>query len=750
MAQRPAPMPSRAAGLQSLVPSVAAAPPPFHKSHVMEPGRIDPSGLACALVVLLSACLSRRQTEASQLDYFYLQDQLEADWNKDCALAKARADYARQEAERRQQEAYQRIAESTQKAKQTSREQAARERKREEAAQRESARLQALKDAERRAFEEKDAVLKAELAKRVEVERRLIEEAEAAARAEAERHRREAEAARAAALAEQRRREEEERQRQAEAARRRQEERRELRELQRNFAVRVEGSAAVLRPPKGALTEGRVPKEATVKVEVSAQTPLTEPQSQACLYTSVRAAEEDAVRLAATAAAAACESYASAVRLQALAGQGPLEVMDEVELQHWMRVAACRAAAEAVVATQAILRGFGEKPNEQRKPFQMRTERGVLPEDHPRRERTVLAQAIGHVEAEREEAAAGVLRELMREEDEAFYQGLKAPAPAHMGAALLLAHFLDRMWHDRPSRRVEASPWYEQAAALVKRELRSLTAGEPKDSLLPTSEYISATLGAEHPVAASMAELAEANLSPAAKAARAEKQRLLEAELAAALLEEDWPDRNEIAAAKMAEQEARMPIPERVWALRNVAGTLAMGGEGEKARARKLLEQAVRLKQEFAGGPDHPGVLPELDALAAVLESEPEWREDAVAVRSRMLKTLADVAQRYLQTGDPASAVILLEAAVREFEDTLGFRHPGITALSKRAEKLFDSLAPEQRQQVAGKRRQAGIAKAVANAFTEDLAIYKSSGLSERTKAELWDEGGVAPLMSLV
>lgn len=139
---------------------------------------------------------------------------------------------------------------------------------------------------------------------------------------------------------------------------------------------------------------------------------------------------------------------------------------------------------------------------------------------------------------------------------------------------------------------------------------------------------------------------------------------------------EEWPDTAEIKAARRAEEEAKTPIPERCWALRNVAGgctsegagcdsaggergrlseeagmqgggggalhkrcataclpaclpalpqpqcrltgaallaallpagTLSMGGAGERARARKLLEQAVLLKQQFAGAPDHPG-----------------------------------------------------------------------------------------------------------------------------------------------
>lgn len=84
---------------------------------------------------------------------------------------------------------------------------------------------------------------------------------------------------------------------------------------------------------------------------------------------------------------------------------------------------------------------------------------------------------------------------------------------------------------------------------------------------------------------------------------------LFEAELSAALLEESWPDYRELAAARMQEQEANTPLPERVWALRNVARTLALGGDGERLRARGLLEQAVGLKQVFCGGPSHPGAL---------------------------------------------------------------------------------------------------------------------------------------------
>lgn len=80
-----------------------------------------------------------------------------------------------------------------------------------------------------------------------------------------------------------------------------------------------------------------------------------------------------------------------------------------------------------------------------------------------------------------------------------------------------------------------------------------------------------------------------------------------QAELAAALIEEEWPDEAESAAARAAAREAATPVPERVWALHNVGSTLALGGPGERARARQMLEKAALLKADWVGGSRHPG-----------------------------------------------------------------------------------------------------------------------------------------------
>ena len=82
-----------------------------------------------------------------------------------------------------------------------------------------------------------------------------------------------------------------------------------------------------------------------------------------------------------------------------------------------------------------------------------------------------------------------------------------------------------------------------------------------------------------------------------------------QAYIAAMALEEEWPDSSDITAERAAQREAATPLPERVWALRNVAATLALGGPGELSRARQLLEKALQLKQvSVDGAAEHPGV----------------------------------------------------------------------------------------------------------------------------------------------
>ena len=273
--------------------------------------------------------------------------------------------------------------------------------------------------------------------------------------------------------------------------------------------------------------------------------------------------------------------------------------------------------------------------------------------------------------------------------------------------------------------------------------------GSSPDSLEATADVLEAALGSNHPVAREVAALAQANVSAAEKARRSEKDRVRQAELAAKLSEEEWPDAKEIRAARLEERESKTPVAERVWALRNVAGTLAMGGPGERSRARQLLEQAVLIKQQFAGAPDHPAVLPELSALADVLASEPEWATDAAGVAALVLRLLGNIAEGYSQVGDNTSAALIMEAGLRQYEEAAGLRSSVVKAATRRSDKLLEALTPDQRQAVTKRRSKSKeiIARATA-ALTEQLGAYKEG--STRSKAQDWDERGAAVIGPLL
>lgn len=103
-------------------------------------------------------------------------------------------------------------------------------------------------------------------------------------------------------------------------------------------------------------------------------------------------------------------------------------------------------------------------------------------------------------------------------------------------------------------------------------------------------------------------------MSPARRQAALEKQQRLDAIARARILEEQWPDRRQIAAELIKEREEKTPIPERVWAMRNVAKTLLISSstsESALTKAKNLMEDAIQLQREHFNAPDHPGLLGE-------------------------------------------------------------------------------------------------------------------------------------------
>ena len=135
-------------------------------------------------------------------------------------------------------------------------------------------------------------------------------------------------------------------------------------------------------------------------------------------------------------------------------------------------------------------------------------------------------------------------------------------------------------------------------------------------------------MGDEHPITIHMLESAEKNLSLKKKMAVVERQRALD-DLMAQLQDEEILSSSEISAQLAWEKQDLIPVPERVWALRNTGSTMALGDKRSRAKARDIFEMALELqRQHHSDDPGHPGLLGELwrcasgcsSSLAAPLE----------------------------------------------------------------------------------------------------------------------------------
>lgn len=719
-----------------------------------------------AAALLLAARLGRAGAEEARLDVRQLQRRRQRNRALSKELVAARERWLAAEEVRAAVEDARRVEEAAARAKEEARRKQEEQRRYAEAAAREAERVRQEQEMRRKAYDEEQARLDAEYQARVEQERRVIEEQRAAAQAAEEARRREEAARRAREEEERRARQEAEERERQEAIRRKLEERRALEKQKKQFAFRLDGSVSLSRPPRGTLLPGPVEREATLRAALVAGTLLGGSREATVDYAGLPEATEALVEAAAQQCRAACDAYATALRLRGMAGEGPLQWMEDPELQHWLAVGAARGTVAAAAACEAALGSFqcasssgaGGSSGGGAATFEVRTQYGVLPADHAQYEPAVLDRAVALIEAGDAAAALAALEEQLEAGAESFLQDLlplpaalaphAAPLGRLLGGALVLAHLLGRMLHTRPAKTSDAPAWFEGAAELMRRRLRELAAGAPKDTLELPALVLRMALGPTNPVAAEVTLLAEANLSPAVRKAREERERQRQVELAARLLEEEWPDVEEIKAARLADAQAKTPVPERVWALRNVARTLALSSDpAERGRARRLLEQAVLLKQQWAGAPDHPCVLPELLALADVLaRGGREWEADAAGVSALLLRVLGSVAAAYEKASDRLSAAILQEAALRRCEEALGPKHPAVVAATRRADALVDGLSPEQRSAAAAYRtRSDAVLTALAGALTEELGAYQgASTAAQASKVQQWDERGVA------
>ncbi|PNH02911.1 hypothetical protein TSOC_011084 [Tetrabaena socialis] len=209
------------------------------------------------------------------------------------------------------------------------------------------------------------------------------------------------------------------------------------------------------------------------------------------------------------------------------------------------------------------------------------------------------------------------------------------------------------------------------------------------------------------------------------------------------------------------------PVPERLWASRNVANNLMRFGEPmQVGEAVGMLEEAVSAARQHYGA-DHPAQLPVLldlvAALAAAAANEAaaagpeaggqqaqgggaEGRPPA-AVRldvatEELMALVTALCDRYQSARDPLSCVLLLEAAGAEVGAALraaqgrsgaaaarggGGAAAALAAAAELAAELMYALKPPEARAVMTARRDGELPRLLrrlARDFTEELGAY--------------------------
>ncbi|GMH42169.1 hypothetical protein BSKO_10088 [Bryopsis sp. KO-2023] len=712
--------------------SVPVNPPPtYYPSWNQSPG-----GLIMACAVLVSIRLGRQKSEEDRLDWRTMQLRQEEYLNQNRELVEKRKQYEIQQAETKAAEATKRVAEVERQAKIDAEKEKERLRRYKEEQEKEAARIKAKQEADRLAFKAEEDSMADELAKRTEVEKKIIQEMEAKKKEEDERKRKEEEERQRIEMEKQRAAEEAERKRIEEEKRKKEEERKRIEKMKKKFAVRAEGLVAVVNAPRGKMTRGVLPKEAKISVEVQMQTVLVpEPETLLDFFEGYDQARKRVGDLTGVVARQLADKYTSSVRVQSMASSGPLELMDELELEHWMRRVSIRCELAASQAAEKVLQTHKDgRVREAEEGFEIRSEWGILPKGNEGRTDFLLAKAVDSLlKPNGKNSAKKIILEMAASEATTLSKGLVSSKLNFeiLALATTLAHFIDRTMEQKS---IEMA---EKGNELMQEILQEAVVWAPKDSLAPVSETLTRALGMENSVRAWMTVLADRNLSKATKQLILEQQQLIEAELKAKVMQQEWPDRQELAAARAQEAEDATPVPERVWAMRNVARTLSMGSS--LSQAKSLIEKALRLQVEHLETKDHPGVIPALFDYAQVLSKLPGEEQQAQSVWEDVLALVDSVGDRYRKQGDLASAVISWECGVKGTEVVLGERNRLVKRMIQKAESLESALDGEEESKVTALRRSGLSFNTIVSAFTPDLGVYKVPGKTDRL--EEWSSG---------
>ena len=345
-----------------------------------------------------------------------------------------------------------------------------------------------------------------------------------------------------------------------------------------------------------------------------------------------RDAVDGAVRRAAAAAAErASGGLVGAEHVRSLMGEGPLKDgrVDEIDLRFVGRVArvaaqlhwGAGAAATAAARFGPVLQTGGEVSEELRCPAVVWPRGGPMDARAGGERVSALVESSAEiiVRSADEARAAKLLSRASATVAACYGELLRCPDGTPYAPGLLAALFVERVGAQmdakrehareradaqaRAGRRGSASSvlkLFEELEANVLRRTRTLAAGlllesdaggaAPWEAAAAGGGWLASLLGPSHALVR-MASGAAGSADPASD---------LET-----VLETASERRTRLAKVK----EESAPVPERVWACRNVAATLR--ASGALVEARRMMEKAIMLKQSVvASGAEQDGTLP--------------------------------------------------------------------------------------------------------------------------------------------
>mgnify|MGYP003948851109 CR=1 FL=1 len=584
-----------------------------------------------------------------------------------------------------------------------------------------------------RAEEARRAKVRAELAERAEIERALREEKEEKERVERERREREA-------------REEQERRRVEEAEARAAEEARRAAERSRRGETSKSFDVTAYVELNFRAARGDV--EATVRARAGASSPGAETAT----FPSSELARQGALRMCSSVARAALTNYASDARVKQMLVE-PCAIgvesggFDEVEFDHWMRVAQARTDAELRTLTMRVGAGLElalRQPNgtssnrAESREEEVTVTRAALPMsdfDNVSNRLIAAASAAGDnafaVATEDLEYVSryelsqlhglegGLVFPAVTEKD--MDQRRANPLKGVLIATILtLSHWLRRASVAADGGDASLLANCETLAAQILGKVANAEGSSWK------AMYLDGFSGDTLSQAAAMTrELLPDGDPVRAILDKAEEEARKKLAGVPTTDEENYPEREESRKARFRADQEAIPLAEKLWAMRNSAAQLSQSGA--RAQARTMLEEAYMLRVESvkkarekaatakgsppklteklsevtaALGPPSvaPETLPELLALEECFAGEASWKAELSGVRGQVLKAVRNAAEQAGAAGDWLDAAAILEGAAREYgaKLKLGPENAAVMATREAAEKAWEAAGVEK------------------------------------------------------